>query len=256
MAGLEVFSRGSSLGPDKGLSNQVAVVTGASRGIGQAIALALAERGVTLCMVGRDMTALKKAAPPSTGGQNVQLYEADLSIDSDVDSLASSIQRDFGRVDILVLAAGMHYMGTIERTPVEQLDLLYRANVRAPYMLTRALLPVIKAGPGQIVFINSSVGIKSKAQVGHFASTQHALRALTDSLRDEINPSGVRVMSVFPGRTATPRTQSVFEQEGREYKPGLLLQSEDVAAVVIHALSLPRTAEVTEVSVRPLVKSY
>lgn len=245
------------MGAGKNLTGQVAVVTGSSRGIGRAIAHGLVECGASVCMVGRDREALKKSAPPSTGGQTVvRAYEADLSIDMDIDRLAESIQRDFGRVDILVLAAGLHYMGAIESTPVEQLDLLYRANVRAPYMLAQALLPSIKASPGQIVFINSSVGIKSKAQVGHFAATQHALRALADSLRDEINSSGVRVMSVFPGRTATPRTQAVFEQEGREYNPDLLLQPEDVADVVIHALLMPRTAEVTDVSLRPLVKSY
>ena len=245
------------MGASKTLTDQVAVVTGASRGIGRAIAQGLLECGAGICIVGRDKEALIAAVMPPAGRQSiVRAYEADLSIDIDVDRLAVSIQRDFGRVDILVLAAGMHSMGAIEDTPVEQLDSLYRANVRAPYMLMRALLPCIKTGPGQIVFINSSLGIKSKAKVGLFASTQHALRALADSLRDEINSSGIRVMSVFPGRTATPRMQTIYEQEGKEYKPEKLLQPEDVADVVIHALTMPRTAEVTDLSVRPLVKSY
>lgn len=233
------------------------MVTGASRGIGRAIAQRLVACGARVCLVGRHKESLMKAVTRPTGRQSeLQAYEADLSIDIDVHSLVDSIKRDFGKVDVLVLAAGMHHMGTIENTPVEQLDALYRANVRAPYMLMRALLPIIKIGPGQIVFINSSLGIKSKAQVGLFASTQHALRALADSLRDEINSSGIRVMSVFPGRTATPRMQTIYEQEGKEYKPEKLLQPEDVADVVIHALTLPRTAEVTDLSVRPLVKSY
>jgi NADP-dependent 3-hydroxy acid dehydrogenase YdfG len=242
---------------DKHLTDQVAVVTGASRGIGRAIAQSLAGCGADLCLVGRDKKTLEHATSSIPGNKNVvRTYETDLCVDIDVSRLADSIRRDFGRVDILVLAAGMHYMGTIENTPVEQLDSLYRANVRAPYMVIQALLPAIKASPGQIVFINSSVGLRAKARVGHFASTQHALKALTDSLREEVNSSGVRIISVFPGRTATPRMQSIYEQEGKPYKPDLLLQPEDIAEVVIDALSMPRTAEVTDISVRPLKKSY
>jgi short-subunit dehydrogenase len=249
--------RGTQLRSDQHLTDQVAVVTGASRGIGRAIAQSLAGCGANLCLVGRDKKTLEQVTTSNPGHKNVvRTYETDLCVDIDVSRLAEGIARDFRRVDILVLAAGMHYMGTIENTPVDQLDSLYRANVRAPYMLTRALLPAIKAGAGQIVFINSSVGLRSKAGVGHFASTQHALKALTDSLRDEVNSSGVRIISVFPGRTATPRMQLIYEQEGKQYTPDLLLQPEDVAEVVIDALIMPRTAEVTDISVRPLKRSY
>jgi NADP-dependent 3-hydroxy acid dehydrogenase YdfG len=242
------------LGADRFLSDQVAVVTGASRGIGRAIAQGLVECGANLCVVGRHKETLTMEAPsPRTA---IRAYEADITIDIEVDNLADNIQRDFGKVDILVISSGLHYMGEIETTPVGQLDLLYRANVRAPYRLTQALLPSLKENRGQIIFINSSLGLNSKAHVGHFASTQHALRALADSLRDEINAFGVRVVSVFPGRTATPRMKSIFEQEGKKYQPELLLQPADVADLVIHALKLPRTAEVTDIAVRPLMKSY
>src|SRR5262249_6488743 len=77
-----------------------------------------------------------------------------------------------------------------------------------------------------------------------------------DSLREEVNAAGVRVLSLFLGRTASPMQASVHEMERRKYNPELLMQPEDAAAVVINALTLPRTAEVTEVSKRPLVKSY
>ena len=82
------------------------------------------------------------------------------------------------------------------------------------------------------------------------------MKAIADSLREEVNADGIRVLSVFPGRTATPRMERLFREEGRAYRPELLLQPRDVAAIVIHALKMPRTAEVTEISIRPCAKSY
>jgi NADP-dependent 3-hydroxy acid dehydrogenase YdfG len=104
------------------------------------------------------------------------------------------------------------------------------------------------------VFVNSSVGLNARANVGQYAATKHALKALADSLRDEVNADAVRVLSVFLGRTATPMQASVHEMEGKEYHPERLLLPEDVAAVVINALSLPRSAEVTDINIRPLIK--
>jgi NADP-dependent 3-hydroxy acid dehydrogenase YdfG len=115
---------------------------------------------------------------------------------------------------------------------------------------------MLKRRKGQIAFINSSQGLQAHAQVGQYAATQHALKAIADSLRDEVNSDGVRVLSVYPGRTATPRMKGIFRMEGREYKPKLLLQPEDIAEVVINALLMPLTAEVTNITVRPLIKSY
>ena len=90
--------------------------------------------------------------------------------------------------------------------------------------------------------------------MGQYAATQHALRAIADSLRAEVNPQGVRVLSVFPGRTATPMQARLCELEGKAYSPERLIQPEDIASTVIHALTLPRTAEITEISIRPFVK--
>ena len=96
----------------------------------------------------------------------------------------------------------------------------------------------------------------ARRNVSQFAATQHALKAIADHLREEVNADGVRVISVFPGRTATSRQAALYAREGRPYQPELLLQPEDVASVVVHALALPRTAEVTNVSIRPTLKSY
>jgi NADP-dependent 3-hydroxy acid dehydrogenase YdfG len=138
----------------------------------------------------------------------------------------------------------------------QDFDRQYQANVRAPYLLTQALLPLLKVRPGQIVAVNSSVGLRASAGVSQFSATQHALKAITDSLREEINADGIRVLSVFPGRTATSRQANLYKLGGRDYHADLLLQPEDIASIVTAALLLPRTAEVTEIHIRPLLKSY
>ncbi len=137
------------------------------------------------------------------------------------------------------------------------LDLQYATNVRAPYVLTKRLLPLLTASRGQIVFVNSSAGLNAKRpDAGQYAATKHALRAIADSLREEVNPEGVRVLSVYLGRTATPLQEALFREQGKDYHAEMLLQPEDVASVVVQTLMLPPTAEVTEISIRPMRKSY
>jgi NADP-dependent 3-hydroxy acid dehydrogenase YdfG len=139
---------------------------------------------------------------------------------------------------------------------LEDFDRQYRVNVRAPYLLTQLLLPRIISSRGQIVFVNSSAGLHARKGVGQYAATKHALRGIADSLREEVNEHGVRVLSVFLGRTASRMQANVYGREGRPYRPELLLQPDDVASVIVHALELPRTAEVTDIHLRPLLKSY
>ena len=134
------------------------------------------------------------------------------------------------------------------------LDRHYSVNVRAPYALTKALLPLICSNNGEIVFINSSIVQNPKPYAGQYGITKHALKGMADSLRIEVNALGIRVLSVFVGRTATPMQKMLFQREGRAYHPERLLQPEEVASVVIHALSLPRTAEVTEIWIRSMLK--
>src|SRR5690242_6858519 len=102
--------------------------------------------------------------------------------------------------------------------------------------------------------MNSSAGLSARAGVGQYAATKHALRAIADTLREEVNTDGIRVLSVFPGRTASPMQATVHANEGRVYHPDHLIQPEDIAKVVIDALSLPRTAEIMDIRIRPLRK--
>jgi NADP-dependent 3-hydroxy acid dehydrogenase YdfG len=239
------------------LIGQTAVVTGASSGIGRAIALALAKQGADLCLVGRARDRLDDVADQvRKSGRTATPYATDLSRDAEIATLVDHLQQDVARVEILVHCAGAIALGKVAHAPAQDLDTQYRANVRAPYALTQALLPMLARERGYIVFINSSVVQSARPNSSQFAATQHALKAFADHLREEVNPEGIRVLSVFPGRTATPRQVSLYAREGRPYRPDLLLQPEDVAAVVVRALTLPRRAEVTSISLRPTLKSY
>ena len=237
------------------LRNQVAVVTGASRGIGEAIALNLARQGARLHLVGREqrtLEAIEHAARPTA--TSVRCHQADLADETDLDSLVTTLQRDVPCVDILVHAAGVLWWGPMETANADRLDSHYQTNVRAPYRLTCGLLPGLKARHGQVVFVNSSAALTARANVGQYAASKHALKAVADSLREEVNPAGVRVLSLFVGRTAGEMQRSLHAAEGKAYRPELLIQPQDVADVALHALSLPRTVEVTDVMLRPMIK--
>jgi len=237
------------------LQGHVAVVTGASSGIGAAFVHALAAQGASVCLVGRKLDALQAVARAAGGPGAHRCYCADLCVDADVDALACALLEDHAGIDILVHSAGAWEPATPAMVSAERLDVLYRTNVRAPTLLTGALLPSLRARQGQVVFVNSSAGLAARAEAAHYAATKHALKAYADSLRDEVNAAGVRVLSVYPGRTATPMQGRVHAAEGRPYHPESLMQPQDVAAVAVHALGLPRTAEVTDIMIRPMRKT-
>jgi NADP-dependent 3-hydroxy acid dehydrogenase YdfG len=237
------------------LEGQVAVVTGAGSGIGRAIAQSIAAEGARLYLLGRTREKLEETLQSfGPAALPADLWPIDLARDEEIDQLERHLEAS--GVDVLVMSAGEYLRGAVEETPVESFDRLYEVNVRANYRLMRALLPMLKRRPGQIVFINSSCGLAARPEVSQFSATNHALRALADALRGEIAPFGVRVLSVFPGMTNTPRLELIRPSSEQQFQPELLLQPEDVASVVLNALTLPRTAEVTDISIRPQVKSY
>jgi NADP-dependent 3-hydroxy acid dehydrogenase YdfG len=239
------------------LKNQIAVVTGASGGIGKSIALALAKKEVQLCLLGRNPDRLEVVAKTARKDSPlVKCYHVDLTKDEDIIELLQKLNKTFGKIDMLIHSAGSISIGKLEFSSVEDLDRQYKINVRAPFLLTQALLPMIKSGKGQIVFINSSAGLKTGVNNGQYAATKSALKAIADSFRNELNIEGIRVLSIYPGRTATAMQETVSKLEDKKYHPEVLLQSEDIAVTVINALILPRTGEITDIHIRPLLKSY
>lgn len=231
----------------------LAVVTGAGSGIGHAIAVGLAPCGIGVWLLGRRPEALAEtAAEVRRAGAQAWTYPVDLRSEAELVEFRDRLQAESAGLDILVHSAGAHFFGSIADAPVAELDEQYYVNVRGPYVLTQLLLPLLRARRGQIVFVNSSAGLESRACVGAYAATKHALKALADALRQEVNAEGVRVVSVYPGRTATPLQEVIHAREGRPYRPERLLQPADVATAVVQALAMDRTAEVTDIRVRPM----
>jgi NADP-dependent 3-hydroxy acid dehydrogenase YdfG len=227
-------------------AGQSVVVTGASSGIGQAIATELALRGANLFAASRRVDVLHARC------DTLHRFAADLASDEGLEGWISELTRSLQRLDVLVHAAGVLLTGSIENAPVSDLDLHYRVNLRAPYRLTQALLPKLRSSFGQVVFINSSAVHRPRANVGQYTATKAALRAIADSLREEVNADGIRVLTVYPGRTASPMQESLHRGEGRAWRPHRLLQPGDIAHTVVQALLLPRTAEITDINIRPM----
>lgn len=225
------------------------VITGASSGIGAAIANALSEEGRTLILNGRDRAALDAVAKDVEQlGAQVEVRPADLNDDAQLNAFAADLP---DRLEGLIHSAGVALLGNQADLPVADLDLQYRVNVRAPFLLTQALLPNLRAARGLVVFVNSGAGQNAKAGWGGYAASKFALRALADSLRDEESDAGVRVTSIYPGRTATPMQREVRVQEGGEFEPENYLRPEDVARMVAQVVRLPAGATVPDLSVRP-----
>ena len=232
--------------PDRPFAGQTAVVTGATSGIGAAIARALTDHGAMVYALGR--------RAGGEAGAGLAWHRVDLDEDAEIAAFAAVLAQEVEGLDILIHGAGLYNTGPVATTPVAALDRQWRINLRAPYLLTQQLLPLIRRRKGQIVFVNSSVWANARADVVAYAASKYALKALADGLRAEINPKGLRVLSLFPGRTATPMQAEIFALEGVPYRPETLLQPEDIATTLVAALALPRTAEITDLHIRPARK--
>lgn len=249
--------RGLNLAPQaQSFAGQAAIVTGGGTGVGAALALALAAAGATVHLVGRRLDRLESVAERirSAGGQAI-CHPGDLSTNEGQTSLARRLERELAGLDILIQNAAAYNTGKIADSDPLDLDRLYQTNLRAPYVLTWALLSLLKVRRGQVVFINSSSAITAKPASAQYDATKHALKAIADSLRGEVNQLGIRVLSVYLGRTATEMQERIHALEGRPYRPECLIQPDDVASVVVSALSLPATAEVTDIHIRPMIKT-
>jgi short-subunit dehydrogenase len=235
-------------------SDQTVFITGAGGGIGQAIANALAKHGATVCLSGRNRERLNKVAA-HLPEKKARCYPADLTVEEELQAMTTTVLSENEHINALIHCAAIIAIEPFATASAEMFDLQFKTNVRAPFRLTQLLLPSLVAAEGQLVFINSSAGLNARPNVSQYAATKHALKAVADSLRGECNASGVRVCSLFLGDTATPMQAKVRAQQGRSYDPKRIIQPEDVAALTIAVLALPRTAEVTDVMIRPMEKT-
>ncbi|UUN29307.1 SDR family oxidoreductase [Streptomyces sp. FIT100] len=223
------------------------LITGAGSGIGAVVARRLHERGDELVLLARDAGRAKELAEAYPGSRTLV---GDLAAPDRL-SWAFSHQSLPERLDSLLHIAGVVDLGRIgDLTPKTwhaQLDV----NLVAPAELTRLLLPQLRVSQGTVIFVNSGAGLNAHAEWGAYAASKHGLKALADSLRHEEKVNGVRVTSVYPGRTASPMQAKVHQQEGKEYDAARWIDPGSVATTILMALDLPRDAEVNDLTVRP-----
>lgn len=124
-------------------------------------------------------------------------------------------------------------------------------NAVAPAELTRLMLPALRAARGHVVFVNSGAGLRVHPEWGSYGASKFAVRAIADALRAEERQHGLRVTTVYPGRTATPMQEKVHQQEGASYDASRWIDPASVATTILAALDLPPDAELTELTVRP-----
>jgi NAD(P)-dependent dehydrogenase (short-subunit alcohol dehydrogenase family) len=232
------------------LNDAVALVAGASGDIGRAISFDLLGAGAEVFMLGRNMARLVQPPPPENFRERCHFVVADLAENDAIAHVSAEIASK-SRLDVLVLGSGTYERSHEPTVFARQVA----ANLLGPYALLQQLLPLLLEARGQVVFVNSSQALRATAGLGQYAATKHAMKAVADSLRDEVNAQGVRVMSLFLGRTASERQRAIFAAEGRPYPPERLIQPADVAEVILSLLRLPRTAEVTDIMMRPLQKT-
>jgi NADP-dependent 3-hydroxy acid dehydrogenase YdfG len=232
------------------LNNAIALVAGASGDIGRAISFDLLSAGAEVFMLGRSMSRLAEPPPPQPFREKCHFLGADLTNSDAITRVGAKIAPK-KRLDVLVLTSGTYQRSHELTVFANQIA----ANLLGPYALLQQLLPMLIEAQGQVVFVNSSQALRASAGVGQYAATKHAMKAVADSLRDEVNAEGVRVISLFLGRTASERQRAIFAAEGRPYPPERLIQPADIAQVVLSLLRLPRTTEVTDIVLRPMLKT-
>ena len=222
-----------------------ALIAGGGSGIGRACAAALADDGYELLLLGRRAGPLRQAADALP---NASVIQADLADEAALEAAAAAAGPS---LDVLIHSAGQFRYGTLRSTAAADWHALDAVNLHGPMRLTAQCLPALQRAGGTVVFVNSTAALNPGANAGAYAASKAALRAAADALRQEVNPLGVRVLSVFPGRTDTPMQDAVLSSEGRDLDRARLLAASDVAAMVAGALRLPRRAQVTELVIRP-----
>lgn len=217
-----------------------AMITGASRGLGSAIAAALAPTH-TLFLAGRPSERLDEVA--ARFGATTWPVDFD-----DLDAIPAVVE-PIVELDVLIHNAGVAYPGRVAESTVDEWRATMQVNVVGVVALTLALLPALRNANGQVVFINSGSGINASPGLASYSASKFALRGFADSLRND--ERALRVTSVHPGRIATEMQEGLVAYEGGDYDPSRFLQPETVAKVVADAVTAPDDAHIHEVIVRP-----
>ncbi|MBA3020925.1 SDR family oxidoreductase [Propionicimonas sp.] len=222
------------------------LITGAGSGIGAALAQRLAARGDDLLLIARNEERADQLRNTFGGAE---IVVADLASPQLEATLLE--HRAPERLDSVIHAAGVVALNPVANLPTtEFLDTLL-VNLVSPIALTRWALPALRAARGSVVFVNSTAGLNANPNWASYAASKAGLRSAADALRAEEAANGVRVTTIFPGRTATPMQQAVRQQEGGSYDASIYIDPATVAAAIMQAIDLPRDATMPEITLRP-----
>ena len=206
----------------------IALLTGASRGIGRAIALELADLGFDLALVGRDQASLEETAS-LIPGTRVSLITADLSDPGSSKYIVERTVSAFGGLDLLVNCAGVPQKGPFTEVTPEAWDKVFAVNARAPFFICQAALePLKKSSKPMVINIASVVGFKGYINQSVYSSSKHALTGFTKVFAKEVQPFGIRVHLISPGGVATEMVKKMRP----DIDPSELIQPEEIAEIV------------------------
>jgi len=230
------------------LDGKVAIVTGGSRGIGRAIAIALAGEGASLVLAARSQAKLDEAAEQvRRSGGRAETIVTELSDEGSIRNLVRVTRERLGRLDILINNAGITHSAKFRETRTEDLDRCWAINARAPFILCREALPLLLEAPaGFIVNISSVVGVKGYPLQSAYTASKHALRGMTMSLAEELRGTNIRVHVVCPGAVDTGMVGNVRP----DIKAVDLIRPDEVAELVLYLVTRTGNAVVDELHIR------
>jgi short-subunit dehydrogenase len=227
------------------------LITGASSGIGRAIALELAGPESELILTGRDLPALQDVSESAMAkGAQVSKHYLELSSEMDVVAFGEKIASEKIELDVVINNAAVIKLGNIITSQIADLDWHHAVNLKAPLILTKCLLRSVQLARGQFVFINSMAGLVARKGVAFYAATKHGLKAIADSLREEVQADGVTVLSVFLGRANTPMQARVLEMENATADLSAFLQPEYAAELIAQAMKRCRSGKIANLTIR------
>jgi NAD(P)-dependent dehydrogenase (short-subunit alcohol dehydrogenase family) len=241
-------TRQTSTKTSTALRGQVALVTGATRGIGLALARALAANSCNLILAARDEKALARISRELASAKiKVLTHPCDIRDPHDVDALFRAARRQFKRLDILINNAGIaHTNLPVEKLPFPVWKDVLETNLTGTFLVTQAALAIMKRG-GTIVNNLSIAATRVFAGSAAYNASKHAALGLTNTLREELRPRGIRVIALLPGATNTDIWTTLWPEAPRRK----MLSPETVAQAVVHALVLPANATVENLEILP-----
>ncbi len=231
------------------LKNSVAIITGASKGIGRAIALSLSKEGVNVVLAARSPELLSMVQKDiiDAGGKAISI-PTDVTSENSVQNLVSETQKRFGTIDILINNAGVGIFSNIVDMKTEEYELMMNVNLKGAFLCSRAVLPaMMKRRKGDIINIASLAGKNSFASGSVYSATKWGLIGFARSLMLEVREYNIRVVTISPGSVNTHFAD-------KEHDEPQIIQPEDVADTVLFALTMPNRVNVSEIDIRPTMK--